>query len=139
MIEITNESDFRVPEDIIAQIADRLTNKTIELLVTDSESIKKLNREYRGKDRPTDVLSFPYEPTPMAPLGSIVINIDAVKEAANKYGHSPQEEFTLLFIHGLLHLLGYDHETDQGQMRQKEQELIEEFHLPQSLIIRNEE
>jgi len=138
MIEITNESDFNVPEDIIAKIAEKLNVKDVELLITDSEGIKKLNKEYRSKDRPTDVLSFPYEPTPMAPLGSIVINVDAVKEAANSFGHSPKEEFALLFIHGLLHLLGYDHETDQGQMRQKEQELIEEFQLPQSLIIRNE-
>ncbi|MEO1938129.1 MAG: rRNA maturation RNase YbeY, partial [Sulfurimonas sp.] len=75
---------------------------------------------------------------PMAPLGSIVISYDFVKEKAAEFGHSQDDEFTLLFIHGLLHILGYDHEIDSGEMRQKEEEIIKNFNLPKSLIVRTE-
>ncbi|TQR60681.1 rRNA maturation RNase YbeY [Campylobacter troglodytis] len=75
---------------------------------------------------------------PQIPLGSIVINKDAVSKEAKRLGHSKEAEFALLFLHGVLHLLGFDHEKDQGQMRQMERELITEFKLPESLIIRNE-
>ena len=74
---------------------------------------------------------------PNAPLGSIVISVDFVKEKANLYGHSFDDEFALLFIHGLLHIVGYDHEIDGGQHRAKEEELIKYFNLPDSLIVRN--
>ena len=72
------------------------------------------------------------------PLGSIVINANAVFSESQRLKHSAEAEFTLLFLHALLHLLGYDHETDSGQMRAMEKRLIERFKLPQSLIIRNE-
>ncbi|NPA65119.1 MAG: rRNA maturation RNase YbeY [Epsilonproteobacteria bacterium] len=137
MIEIENRTRFEIPLDIIERIAQKLTQKDIELIVTDDEEIQKLNKTFRSIDKPTDVLSFPLQDTPHAPLGSIVISVDQVHEAAKRYGHSPKEEFLLLFIHGLLHLLGYDHETDDGQMRQKEEELIAAFNLPKSLIVRN--
>ena len=139
MIEIDNRTSYHFDTSLLETIADSLTNKDIELLLVHNEEIRMLNSLHRGIDKPTDVLSFPYADTPGAPLGSIVISIDKVYEAANRYGHTPQEELALLFIHGLLHLLGYDHETDQGQMRAKEKELIEKFSLPKSLIIRTEE
>lgn len=139
MVEIDNRTDFSdLPIDIIEKITQKLTNKIVELLFVNNDEIQKLNKEFRGKDKPTDVLSFPLEETPGSPLGSIVISIDKVKEIAQKMEHSPQDEIALLYIHGLLHLLGYDHETDSGQMRQKEEELIKAFNLPKSLIIRNE-
>ena len=72
------------------------------------------------------------------PLGSIVISVDFVTQKAAEFQHSEEEEFTLLFIHGLLHLLGYDHETDNGEMREKEEQIITELNLPKSLIIRTE-
>ena len=72
------------------------------------------------------------------PLGSIVISIDTAKKEAEEFGHSIEDEIKLLFIHGLLHLLGYDHEIDNGEMRAKEAEIIEKFNLPKSLIVRNE-
>jgi len=74
----------------------------------------------------------------MSPLGSIVISKDFVLSKANELQHSSQDEMTLLFIHGLLHLLGFDHEVDSGEMRLKEASLIKEFQLPTSLIVRTE-
>ena len=72
------------------------------------------------------------------PLGSIVISVDYVTEVAKRLGHSYDEELSLLFIHGLLHLLGYDHEVDNGEMREREAKLIKTFNLPKSLIVRME-
>ncbi len=137
MVEIENSTPLRIDRDIIDKITDLLTDKDVELLIVDNETIQKLNQEHRGIDRPTDVLSFPLADNPSNMLGSIVISADKVLEAAKEYGHTPQEELALLYIHGLLHLLGYDHEVDEGQMRQKEKELIEQFGLPPSLIVRN--
>ena len=137
MVDIENSTPLRFDRNIIDKITDLLTHKSVELLIVDNDTIQKLNREHRGIDRPTDVLSFPLADNPSHMLGSIVISADKVEEAAKEFGHTPQEELALLYIHGLLHLLGYDHEVDEGQMRQKEKELIEEFGLPSSLIIRN--
>jgi len=144
IIDLDNQTSLTVDLDALEAIAQSLTNREIELIITDNENIQELNREYREKDNPTDVLSFPLE-TPFTeqsvfdvPLGSIVISADYVREKANIYGHTEQDELKLLFIHGLLHLMGYDHETDEGEMRQKEREIIEQFNLPSSLIIRND-
>lgn len=72
-------------------------------------------------------------------LGSVVINLDLVELKAAQLGHGRDDETALLFTHGLLHVLGYDHESDSGQMRAKECEIIEKFRLPKSLIVRTEE
>ncbi len=138
MIELTNQINKNIDIVPLERIADSLTDKDIELVVMDDESIRELNREHRGKDRATDVLSFPLEEMDGFPLGSIVISYDKVKEVANELGHSEEDELKLLFIHGLLHLLGYDHEIDSGEMREKERELMEKFGLPMSLIERGE-
>ena len=74
---------------------------------------------------------------PHAPIGSIIISLDFLKEYANEYKNTIEDEFALLFIHGILHILGYDHEVDNGEHRAKEEELINHFNLPKSLIIRN--
>ena len=71
-------------------------------------------------------------------LGSVVINLDLVELKAAQLGHGRDDETALLFTHGLLHVLGYDHESDDGQMRAKECEIIEKFRLPKSLIVRTE-
>jgi probable rRNA maturation factor len=73
----------------------------------------------------------------MGPLGSIVISSWHVEIKAKELGHTKRDEIALLFIHGVLHLLGYDHEVDNGEMRKEEQKLIEKFNLPKSLIVRN--
>jgi probable rRNA maturation factor len=138
MIELDNKTTLQIDTTLIDAIANLFTDKEIELIVTTNEEIREINKKYRKIDKDTDVLSFPYEPMPMSPLGSIVISSSYVKEKARELGHSENDEFALLFIHGLLHLLGYDHETDNGQMRKKEAELIKKFNLPQSLIIRTE-
>jgi probable rRNA maturation factor len=138
MIELDNQTEKTIDIAALERIAEALTDREIELLVTDDATIRGINSEYRQIDKATDVLSFPFEPMPMAPLGSIVISMDHVEKAAEAFGHSEAEETALLFIHGLLHLLGYDHECDNGEMREKERELIERFDLPQSLIVRTE-
>jgi len=138
MIEFDNRTSLEVDEVFLNEIASSLTNKNIELIVTSDNEIKKLNYEYRGIEKPTDVLSFPYENMPNAPLGSIVISSWHVQKIAKELGHEESDEFALLFIHGFLHILGYDHETDSGEMRKKEVEIIKKFNLPESLIVRTQ-
>ncbi len=138
MIELDNKTSLDVDTILLDSIALKMTDKEIELIITSNEEIQQINKEHRGIDKDTDVLSFPYEAIPMGPLGSIVISAEHVQERAKEFGHDTSEELTLLFIHGLLHLLGYDHETDKGEMREEEAKLIQEFRLPQSLIIRTQ-
>jgi probable rRNA maturation factor len=138
MIEIDNRTSLKIDEDILNSIASTLTDKEIELIITSNEEIKEINKEYRDINKDTDVLSFPYEEMPMAPLGSIVISSWHVETKAKELKHSTDDELALLFIHGLLHLLGYDHEVDNGEMRKKEEALIKEFNLPSSLIVRTQ-
>ncbi|RXJ87371.1 rRNA maturation RNase YbeY [Arcobacter sp. CECT 8985] len=138
MIELDDQVDLNIDITLLEEISNSLTTKDIELIITDNEQIKELNKQHRNIDKATDVLSFPLEfDMPQMPLGSIVISKNFVEDKATEYNHSIQNEFTLLFIHGLLHLLGYDHEIDEGQHRQKEEELITKYNLPDSLIIRN--
>lgn len=138
MIELTNYTSLSIDEKLINTIASSLSDREIELLVVEEDEMHSINKDQRGIDNPTDVLSFPYDDMPLAPLGSIVISSRHVLDKAKELGHSQENEFTLLFIHGLLHLLGYDHEVDDGQMRDKEKKLIEEFNLPSSLIVRTQ-
>ncbi len=143
-IDLDNQTGLSVPLDLLDTIAAELCQKEIELIITDNKNIAKLNTEHRGKESATDVLSFPLTSQFESqfeglPLGSIVISADFVVDKAEELGHSEENELTLLFIHGLLHLLGYDHEVDHGEMRQKEKEIIHLFGLPSSLILRTEE
>jgi len=138
MIDLDNHTKFNVETSILENILNTLSNKEIELIVVNNSEIQELNKIHRDIDKATDVLSFPLEfDIPNMPLGSIVISVDFVEEKSKEYNHSLNDEFTLLFIHGLLHLLGFDHEIDNGEHRVKEEELIKEFNLPNSLIVRN--
>ena len=137
MIELDNKTTLIIDFDFIQNIASTLTSKDIELIITDSNEMREINFTHRNIDKDTDVLSFPYEDMPMAPLGSIVICEDYVVKKSEELSHSIDDEFRLLFIHGLLHLLDYDHEVDNGEMREKEKEIINKFNLPSSLIVRN--
>lgn len=138
MIEVDNQTDLEFDIELIENITKELTPKDIELLIVSNDEIQLLNKEHRNKDKATDVLSFPMEfDFPNMPLGSIVISKEFVEEKAKEYGHSKNDEFTLLFIHGILHLLGFDHEVDSGEHREKEEELIKKYNLPDSLIVRN--
>ncbi|EGK8010738.1 rRNA maturation RNase YbeY [Campylobacter lari] len=123
----------------LEKIAQKMSDQNIELVLVDEKTMQEINLNQRGVDKTTDVLSFPLVQNCENLLGSIVINLDEVSKKAMEYKHSNEEEMALLFIHAMLHLQGYDHEVDQGQMRQKEQEWIEYFKLPKSLIIRTQE
>ena len=138
MIDLENNTEFEIDISILEKIANSLTKKDIELLVVKNDEIQVLNKTHRNIDKATDVLSFPMDfDFENMPLGSIVISTDFVQEKSKEYGHSFNEEFSLLFIHGILHLLGYDHEVDNGEHRAKEEALIKELNLPDSLIVRN--
>jgi probable rRNA maturation factor len=96
--------------------------------------IQELNRQYRGKDEPTDVLSFPMEGPPDAPeklLGDIVISVEKMVEQAQEYGHGINREMIYLIVHSTLHLMGYNHLDDQEKavMRQKEEAVIDQLAL----------
>lgn len=138
MIELDNRTTLSVDTPLLQSIADTLTQKEIELIITSNSEMKSINLECRNINKTTDVLSFPYEEMPMGPLGSIVISEDFVKDRAMEFKHTSSNELALLFIHGLLHLLGYDHEVDSGEMRKKEKNIIELFSLPKSLIVRTQ-
>jgi len=141
-ITIENQTKFQIPTKDIESISRSLTHRDIELVVCDNHTIRSINGEHRGIDKSTDVLSFPVDCEfvdggfDMFPLGSIVISSDYAISKADEFGHTYQEEFILLFIHGLLHLLGYDHEVDQGEMRAEEERIIGAYNLPISLIVR---
>ena len=139
MLIIENESHTPLHVSLLETIVNEHTQKEVELVFINSADMHALNLEHRGVDKTTDVLSFPIDDFPHAPLGSIVINYEYAKEKALELGHSHEDEITLLFIHGMLHLLGYDHEVDQGEMREKEKALIKQYALPKSLIVRTEE
>ncbi len=138
MIDFENQTDLLVELSELEEIAHNVTNREIELIIVNNETIKNINFEYREKNEATDVLSFPFDGDfAHLPLGTIIISKDFVTEKAKEYNHSNNDEIKLLFIHGLLHLLGYDHEIDNGEHREKEEELINKYNLPSSLIVRN--
>ena len=111
---------------------------TVNVLVTGSAELRSLNRRFRGKDQPTDVLSFPPSPEFENGLaGDIAISADIAKQNALRLGHSTAQEIKILALHGVLHLVGYDHETDQGTMAGKETKLRRSLGLPLGLIERN--
>ena len=124
-------------DPLLEQIADFLGAGDVELVFVNDDEMRKINHEHRGTDKATDVLSFPYEQVPGGLIGSVVISTDTASRVAGELGHSIECEIALLFLHGILHILVYDHEIDDGQMREKEKEVIEHFSLPDSLIIRN--
>ncbi len=133
--ELAGEVDRDLLERVVdATLASQGIRGPVELsiVVTDDAEIQELNREYRGKDCPTDVLSFSQTegpgcfPVPAGaprPLGDIVISYDRVRAQADEYGHSRRRELSYLTVHGLLHLLGFDHETesDREKMRREEE------------------
>jgi probable rRNA maturation factor len=111
----------------------------VNVLVTGSSELRSLNRRFRGKDQPTDVLSFPPGPCFVNGLaGDIAISADIAKQNARRLGHTAAQEIKILALHGVLHLVGYDHETDQGTMAVKETQLRRALGLPLGLIERNE-
>jgi probable rRNA maturation factor len=112
-------------------------NGPVNVLLTTSAEMKSLNRRFRGKDKPTDVLSFPADPAaPQENAGEIAISVEIASANARTLGHAPGEEVKILVLHGLLHLRGYDHECDNGRMARREKQLRAQLHLPLGLIER---
>ena len=131
--------DLETVEDYIKiVIEDEYNNENekdlyMSLLLTDNENIRIVNKDYREKDQPTDVISFAYLDTeedfqlgPYLTLGDIVISLERVEEQAGDYGHNFKREFYYVLTHGILHLLGYDHIDieDKKIMRKKEEEIL---------------
>lgn len=103
----------------------------VDVLISGSERLRQLNRRFRGKNKPTDVLSFP---RPSG--GDIAISAQIARDNARLYGHSLADELKILVLHGMLHLAGYDHESDNGRMARAEARLRSQLKLPASLINR---
>lgn len=115
----------------------------VSVSFVDNETIHKLNLEYRGKDKPTDVLSFPMTDgdeensdidlsTGAVMLGDIIISAEKAMEQANEYGHGIEREICFLAVHSTLHLLGYDHETsedDEKYMNQTQESILQKIGL----------
>jgi probable rRNA maturation factor len=106
----------------------------VAILVTDNRQLRDLNRRFRRKNKATDVLSFPHAD---GAGGDIAVSADMARKNAARYGHETLEELKILVLHGMLHLAGYDHETDNGKMAAHELVLRARLKLPASLIDRN--
>lgn len=129
--ELDNLKEFlyKVCED------EKLDNVIFNVIIVDNKKIHEINKEYRGLDRPTDVISFALEDdksfntTDFRVLGDIYISIDKTREQAEEYGHSFKRELYFLAIHGLLHLLGYDHmkKEDEKKMFAKQEEVLSRY------------
>lgn len=142
IIDITKEIDAyeelnedKLEEYIRVVLEEEYENEKdvyLSVLLTDNETIKEVNREYRNKDSETDVISFAYLEveeefeSPYVTLGDIVISLEKVEAQASEYGHSFERELYYVLTHGILHLLGYDHieEEDKVEMRKKEEEIL---------------
>jgi probable rRNA maturation factor len=110
---------------------------SVNVLVTSNAEMKSLNRRFRGKDKATDVLSFPAAPDAKKKFaGDIAISAEIATQNARSLNHAPGVEVKILTLHGILHLCGYDHERDRGQMARREQKLRRELNLPVGLIER---
>lgn len=109
----------------------------VDILFSTDAELKRLNRDFRGKNKPTDVLSFP-APDEIASehAGDLAISLETAGRQAQAFGHALTDELRILILHGLLHLNGMDHETDEGQMAAREAELRSQLRLPASLIER---
>lgn len=146
-IDVSVEEKFcgLVDEDWAKRVAQQVLRAEgvappyeMSLVFTDSETVQKLNRDYRGVDEPTDVLafymlpqqgadsSFVLPPDGITRLGEVIISYPQAVGQAKEQGHSVDEELALLIIHGILHLMGYDHEQpeEERRMREREEELL---------------
>jgi probable rRNA maturation factor len=116
----------------------------VHILLAGDRTLRRLNRTFRHKDRPTDVLSFPAgastvffgEPNAPELSGDLAISLDTAARQAARLGHSLRDELRILILHGLLHLAGLDHETDSGEMAAREAELRVQLRLAPTLIAR---
>jgi probable rRNA maturation factor len=140
---ISTSRDIRLPSArtlsqflAVARKAVRLKGNVTVLLTTDA-AIRRLNQQFRGKNKATDVLSFPAEgPGAQGIAGDLAISVTTALGQAVEQGHSLSVEIKVLVLHGLLHLAGFDHEADEGEMARRERLLRARLKLPQGLIER---
>jgi len=134
----------RTPPDFrrrtVERFASRLEAEVANMqpfgcLITGDADLRRLNREFRGLDYPTDVLSFPAA-APADYLGDLAISLGRARAQAREFGHDIEKEVEILMLHGVLHLLGFDHETDRGQMARAEKRWRTRLGLPNGLIER---
>jgi probable rRNA maturation factor len=119
-----------------ARDAVRLRGHVSILLTTDA-ALRKLNQQFRGKNKATDVLSFPTDTqVQKQEKGDLAISVETARKQAREQGHALASELKILILHGLLHLAGYDHEADDGAMARREMKLRAKLGLPQGLIER---
>ena len=112
-------------------------NRSFDILITGDAELRRLNRDFRGKDYPTDVLSFPAAlPSEPRRLGDIAISLARARAQAREFGHAIEHEVQILMLHGVLHLMGHDHETDSGAMARAEKRWRARLGLPNGLIER---
>ena len=145
-VEVVSTSNLAAPRlgAWLASVAPARARGAVTVAIAPDRRVRALNREFRGKDYATDVLSFPAAGSVPAEgpgrghpvLGDIVIARGVARRQARGLGHSEATELRILALHGLLHLLGYDHETDQGRMRRAEERLRRRAGLPSGLIAR---
>ena len=134
----------RAIERFARQLQAEVTKgRPFDCLITGDTELRRLNREYRNQDHATDVLSFPaalvaqaVSPVLRRPLGDIAISLPRARSQARSYGHTPEQELQILMLHGVLHLLGMDHETDRGRMARAEKRWRARLGLPNGLIER---
>jgi probable rRNA maturation factor len=109
----------------------------VDVLLAEDRTLRRLNREFRGKDKATDVLSFPAADEVSGEFaGDLAISLDTARRQATAHGHTLRDEVRVLLLHGLLHLQGMDHEVDNGEMAAREATLRTKLRLPNSLIAR---
>ena len=134
--ELVNEEEIReYVQKVLEKEYESESPVYMSLLFTGNDEIQVINREYRDKNQPTDVISFAYHETedfdigPYDTLGDIVISLERVVEQAKEYNHSDKRELFYVLTHGILHLLGYDHieEEERKEMRAKEEEILGSF------------
>ncbi len=146
VVEISNRQQLLLPDQGMKELFEEIVRKTlayenleedyeVSLSLVTAEEIRELNHQYRGKDRATDVLSFPadqqFQPEEEKMLGDIIISTEAVIEQAEEYEHTIEREMAYLFIHGLLHLLGYDHMDTKSKetMREAEEKILNQMEI----------
>lgn len=137
---IYRRAPSELPRRELRLFAERLRaevagSRHFHCLLTDDRELRRLNRDFLGKDEPTDVLSFP-EPEPGPFLGEIAVSVERAAQQARDHGHTLENELRLLMLHGLLHLLGMDHHGDRGRMRRAEARWRQKLGLPPGLIER---
>jgi len=134
---ILEHEDKRIRERALALFTTKARRAVglrgeVSVRITSDAEMRELNRRFRRKSKPTDVLSFPSAMPQLA--GDIAISADIASANAEKLGHPVETELKILILHGLLHLAGYDHETDDGAMHKQEDRLRQRLRLPVALI-----